>query len=270
MDVATFLGVIVGVSLIFFGISTGAASAQEVTVFFWGSVAVASAFITYGGTLAATLINWPLSYVLQTVNIVRQAFFYKPTDPKTFIPYFIEYARIVRREGVLALENVIDEAPHPFLKRGLRAIVDGLEPDVVERIMDTEIERLAERHDQGAKILVTMYSVSPAFGMLGTLIGLIQMLFHLDDPSKIGPGMAKALLTTFYGALAAYFLFLPMEGKLRLRSDHELLVMALIRDGVVSLAKGESHIVVEEKLAGYITPKERAKVRQMIEARYRR
>lgn len=270
MDVATLLGIIGGVILISWGIQFGAVGIQDVLIFFYGSTAIASAMITYGGTLASTLINYPLSQVLGAVSVARNAFLYRPMDSKSLIPYFVEYARVLRREGVLALENYIDDAPHPFMKRGLRAVVDGLEPEVVDRIMDTEIEKLAERHEIGSRIFGSMGLVSPAFGMIGTLIGLIQMLNHLDDPTKIGPGMAKALLTTFYGALAAYFLFIPLEGKLKLRSESEVYIMTLIREGVASLARGESHIIVEEKLVGFLAPKERTLVRELLERRYAR
>ncbi len=145
----------------------------------------------------------------------------------------------------------------PFVAKGLQLAIDGMEPESIREIMETEVGYLQERHKAGAEILTTMATFFPAMGMIGTLIGLVQMLKTMDDPSTIGPSMAVALLTTFYGAVAANLLCLPMAGKLRKRSQEEMLVKEMVIAGIISVANGENPRIVEQKLHSFMPPSNR-------------
>jgi chemotaxis protein MotA len=151
------------------------------------------------------------------------------------------------------VKNIKDE----FLGKGLQLSVDGLEPQAIENIMDTEVDYLRDRHSLGAEIFSTMGTFAPALGMIGTLIGLVQMLQAMDDPSSIGPAMAVALLTTFYGSVMANLVYMPLAGKLRTRSKEETLTKEMIIQGVISLTKGENPRILEQKMLAFMPPKER-------------
>jgi chemotaxis protein MotA len=168
--------------------------------------------------------------------------------------YFTEKAR---REGILALEDEVETLDDEFFKKGLQLVVDGSDPELVRNILETELAFVEERHKSGQGIFITMATLAPAFGMIGTLIGLINMLKHLDDPAVIGPNMAVALITTFYGALFANLICIPIASKLNIRSGQEVLLKELVIEGVLSLQAGENPRLVEEKLKAFLPPKAR-------------
>ena len=176
---------------------------------------LASVMVVVGGTIGVTLVNYPLGDVLRLISVVRKVFFHKVTPAHEIIGQFVEFASKARREGILALESAMKEVGDPFLTKGLQLTIDGLEPANIKEILETEIDYVVERHRLGAEIFMTMGTFAPAMGMIGTLIGLVQMLKAMDDPSSIGPAMAVAIITTFYGACLANMVFLPMSGKLR-------------------------------------------------------
>ncbi|MFP4070709.1 MAG: motility protein A, partial [Desulfovibrionales bacterium] len=159
------------------------------------------------------------------------------------------------REGILSLEPLLKDIDDDFLRKGLQLTVDGLEPQTIQEILETEISYLEDRHDSGAELMTIMGTFAPAMGMIGTVIGLVQMLQTMDDPSTIGPAMAIALLTTFYGAVLANLVFIPLAGKLKTRSREEILLREMIMEGVLSISKGENPRIIEEKLNSYIPPK---------------
>jgi len=169
----------------------------------------------------------------------------------------VDFAGKARKDGILALESHLSEVEDSFLVKGLGLAIDGLEPHAIGDILSTEIEFVEMRHRLGAEIFTTMGTFAPAVGMLGTLIGLVQMLMVMNDPSKIGPPMAVALLTTFYGILLANLLFLPVAGKLRTRSRQEILLKQLILEGIMSIQSGDNPRIVEQKLKAFIAPRER-------------
>jgi chemotaxis protein MotA len=169
----------------------------------------------------------------------------------------MDYAKRARREGILSLEPLIKEIDDEYLKKGLQLTVDGLEPELIRDILETEIAYLEERHGSGADVVSVMGAFAPALGMIGTVIGLILMLQTMSDPSTIGPSMAVALITTFYGAILANLVFNPLAGKLRTRSKEEVLIREMILEGVLSISKGENPRVIEEKLNSYLPPKNR-------------
>ena len=171
------------------------------------------------------------------------------------IERIVGFAETARREGILSLQNAGNESDDVFLVSGINLVVDGIEEQVIEDIMTNEVDFIEERHKAGADMLGTMGALSPAFGMIGTLIGLVIMLQNLADTAAIGPAMAIALITTFYGALLANLIFIPFQGKLKARSAQEILLRRLTVEGVMAIAQGNNPRVVEQKLNSFLAPK---------------
>lgn len=225
----------------------------------------ASVIITLGGTLASTLTCFPLDDFANTMKVVKKAFVYKDTSPEDVIKEIIRLANIARKEGLLALDEYAESLNDQFLKKGIMLIVDGTEPELVRNILETELVYLEERHANGQKVFETAANFAPAFGMIGTLIGLINMLRTLDDPSAIGPNMSVALVTTFYGSVLANVVFLPLAQKLKGRNGREILVKELMVEGLLSIQAGENPRIIEEKLKTFIPPKMRKNYRDQLE-----
>jgi len=246
MDIATLIGVLAGLGLVVSAIIMGAGLAS----FFH----VPSLLITVGGTLAAALINFPLSKVLGVAAVVKKTMLYKPPSMETEIKRLTEFAQIARREGLLALEDRLEELDEPLLQKGIQLVIDGTTPEVLRSILMIEVNSMYDRHSEGKSILEQMGASAPAFGMIGTLIGLVSMLKNLTDPSSIGAGMAVALLTTFYGALLANLIFLPLAGKLDNRHKEEALMKELLIEGILSIQAGDNPNTIEEKLKSFCPP----------------
>ena len=170
---------------------------------------------------------------------------------------FVVLAETARREGILSLEAAIEEGDDPFLSTGVRLAVDGTEPDLIMDILETELQFVEERHKEGQEIIANMGNAAPAFGMIGTLIGLVIMLKNMDDPAAIGPGMAIALLTTMYGAILANIIFGPISAKLKRYSSKEVLAKRMIIEGIMSIQSGDNPRIVEHKLSVFLSPKVR-------------
>lgn len=249
MDLATIVGIVLSFGLVAGAIVTGGSPMIFVNV--------PSMLIVIGGTIGATLVNYPLGHVLGVMGVIKNTFLAKGDNPTQVIERFIDYANRARREGILALEPLIKEVQDPFLQKGLQLTVDGLEPQTIQEILETEISYMEERHELGSEILSIMGAFAPAMGMIGTVIGLVQMLQNMNDPSSIGPSMAVALITTFYGAILANLVFNPMAGKLKTRSKEERLIKEMILEGILSISKGENPRIVEDKLNSFIPPKMR-------------
>ncbi len=246
MDIATLVGIVLSFALVLSAIMMGG----SLSIF----INIPSVMIVVGGTLGATMINYPLPDILKVTKVVKNAFFMKKMTANELIATFVNLAGIARREGILALESKLNEMEDEFMKKGMQLSVDGLEPAAIKEILETEIDAIQDRHKLGAEIFTTMGTFAPALGMIGTLIGLVQMLQTMSDPSTIGPAMAVALLTTFYGAVMANILFLPIAGKLKNRSSEEVMIKELMTEGVISIAKGENPRVIEQKLNAYLPP----------------
>ncbi|MDY6906580.1 MAG: MotA/TolQ/ExbB proton channel family protein [Thermodesulfobacteriota bacterium] len=249
MDIATLVGIVSAFGLVILAIMTGGGLALFISP--------ASLMIVVGGTLGATMINYPLREVLGSMAVAKNVFFAKLQSSKEMSKLFMDFAGKARKEGLLALENDVNNVEDAFVKKGLQLSVDGLEPDAIQDILETEIEFLQERHRLGSEIFATMGAFAPALGMIGTLIGLVQMLQSMDDPSSIGPSMAVALLTTFYGSVIANMICIPISGKLKTRSKEETLVKELVITGVLGLAKGDNPRILEQKMLAYMPPRER-------------
>lgn len=254
MDIATIIGLILGIGFTVLGItSSGDLGA------FWDA---GSVMIVLGGTFAATLLAYPLSSLLSVGKVFQKAFLHKEVSVNNIIVDIIELANVARKEGLLSLEEYGAKLDDEFLKKGIMLIVDGTDPELVRNILETELVFLEERHGQGQGMLEAMGAYAPAFGMIGTLIGLVNMLKDLDDPDTIGPSMAVALITTFYGSFLANVLFLPLAQKLKIRSKSEVLVKELMIEGLLSIQAGENPRIIEEKLKTFIPPEQRENVKK--------
>jgi len=249
MDIATLFGIVAGTGLILAAIASGAGLGAFVDV--------PSILIVIGGTCASALINFPLAEVLGVFAVVKKTVLHKSPAPVKEIERLVHLAKVARSEGLLALENFTEEIEDPFLLKGVQLVVDGTEPEVLRDVLETDLEQLELRHGTGKNILDSMGAAAPAFGMIGTLIGLVTMLGDLSDPSAIGAGMATALLTTLYGSLIANLVFIPLAGKLGTRSKSEVATKQLIVEGVASIQAGINPRLVEEKLKSFIPPKMR-------------
>lgn len=247
MDLATIIGIILGVLLVLGAIVTG-----ESPIIFFN---VPSILIVLGGTMGATLMRNPLSSVLGTLGVVSKAFTTKLPSASGLSRQVVDMSKKARKESLLALEKV--HVDYAFLSKGVALCVDGLEPGQIRSILEAEITATSGRHKRGREILDGIGSAAPAFGMIGTLIGLVQMLTALDDPDSIGPAMATALLTTLYGALVANLFALPLSDKLKVRSSEEILNMTVCLEGVLGIVQGEHPASIDEKLKAYVAPRQR-------------
>jgi chemotaxis protein MotA len=218
---------------------------------------VPSMLIVIGGGTAATATAFPLATFLKLPTVTLKAVFNKSSDPAKVIKQLVELAEVARRDGILALEGMIDQIDEPFLIRGIQMAVDGSDPEVIQSVMETELENVMDRHDSAKGLLDALGRYAPAFGMIGTLIGLVAMLSNMDDPSKIGAGMAAALLTTLYGAMMANMVFLPMADKLAVRSAEEVLAKTIIIQGVMAIQSGDNPRNAEAKLMTFLPPSQR-------------
>lgn len=245
MDVGTVIGIVLGFFFILTAIIMGGGS---------GFLDGPSMMITIGGSFAATLMNFPLPKIISTMRVVRKAFTGKGADVLGIYSRISEFAVKARRDGILALEEDIEKVEDDFMKKGFQMAVDGNTADVIRHVLNEDIDSMQERHTVGQGIFKALANYAPAFGMIGTLIGLVQMLRNLSDPSTIGSGMAVALITTFYGALVANLLCLPIAGKLEQRSAEEMSVKKMVLEGILAIQEGNSPRVVQEKLKSFLPP----------------
>ncbi len=248
MDIATVIGFVLGMGLVIVSIVMGSPLGAFINI--------PGLAIVVGGTMATVLMAETLSQVIGAVKVALKAFLGKSPQVDETIKKIAELAVVVRKEGLLALEN--QEINDPFLAKGVRLAVDGIPPEEVEATLAGERAAMVDRHKRGAKIFAFAGANAPAMGMVGTLIGLVQMLQALDDPAAIGPAMAVALLTTFYGAVMAFMIFGPIAEKLGHRSDEEAANMKVVIIGLESILKGENGRIVQEKLEGMLSPGERS------------
>ena len=256
MDIATIIGILLGLTVIIGTISIGAGA----EMFF----NLPSLAITIGGMLCATLIHFSLPQLLGIFSIVKKTIICKIPLKGELIQQMVNYAAINRRDGALALEQEVSKIHNLFFVKGLQMLIDGQESEDIRELMSLEIQYLQERHSTGKKILEFMGSAAPAFGMIGTLIGLVQMLSNLSDPSSIGAGMATALITTFYGAFAANLIFIPLAGKLGIYSKAETIAMEMITEGICAIAQGQNPTAIREKMQAFISHSRREVVKANI------
>jgi chemotaxis protein MotA len=247
VDAATLIGIIGGTLLVVW-----AALMDGNAALFWN---VPSVLIVVGGTTATVFIRYPLADVLSTLRIVRHAFVTQVKSANEVIAEFLNLSHVARKDGLLSLERL--EFNDAFLRKGIAFCVDGAESRQIESILLRDIQSMRARHQTGQAILRAVSVSSPSFGMIGTLIGLVQMFTGMDDPKKIGPGMAVAILTTLYGAVIAYLFAIPLADKLAFRSAQETDHKLLILEGVLALKRGENPRMIEETLNVFVAPRER-------------
>jgi chemotaxis protein MotA len=252
MDISTVAGLVLAFGLVLWSLLIGGSLGLFVDV--------PSVIMVVGGTFAVTLVNFRLVDMKGVGKVVMRSFFFKLPSPADEIERIIAYANLARKEGLLALEAKLHEVDDSFFAKGVQLVIDGFSADTVRDIMDLELSWLHQRHALGKKMMDAMAGFAPAFGMIGTLVGLVQMLANLSDPSSIGAGMAVALLTTFYGAVMANMIFLPLAGKLDVRAKEEALLRELMIEGIVAIQSGEKPQLIKEKLKGFLPPSEREAV----------
>jgi len=250
VDIATIFGLIVGWTLTILSVVVGG---NALRAYF----DVPSVILVIFGGFCAVIISFPIASLKRLPKVLTKTIFAKPQDPGELIKKLVSYAEIARRDGILSLESMTSQMGDPFIVRAIGMAVDGTDPELIESILESEVENEVARHQQGKALLDAYAKYAPAFGMIGTLLGLVAMLQNMDDPSKIGPGMAVALLTTLYGALIANLVCLPMADKLALRAGEEAFTKAIIIRGVMSIQQGDNPRIVEQKLLTFVPPSRR-------------
>jgi chemotaxis protein MotA len=256
MDIATIIGVSLGFLVVVGSIVAGG---------MWQAfIHIPSLALTVGGMLCATLIHFSLPQFLGIFSVVKKTIVTKIPPPSQLIQNMVNFAAINRRDGALALEQEIPKINDLFFVKGLQMLIDGQESEAIRDLLSLEIEYIRDRHSTGKKILEFMGAAAPAFGMIGTLIGLVQMLKNLSSPDQIGAGMAVALLTTFYGAFTANLIFIPLAGKLGIYSKAETTAKEMIVEGVCAIAQGDSPTVIREKLQAFVSQSRREEVKATV------
>lgn len=247
MDLATLLGFAAAWGLIIATIALGAAAGTFVNL--------PSLMIVLGGSLAVVLMRFTLGQFIGSIKTAMKAFLHKSESPQQIIERVVELAAIARKEGLLALER--QEIENPVLAKGVTMLVDGHEPSVVKKALMTELNETLNRHSIGQQIFKAIGDAGPAMGMIGTLVGLVQMLSNMSDPKSIGPAMAVALLTTLYGAMLANMFALPIADKLALRSSEELMMKNIIIESVMGIQEGQNPKILGEILKNFLPASQR-------------
>lgn len=222
-------------------------------------VDAASVMIVVGGAFSSLLIGYPIPKVMSALKAAKYAFKPPRSNPVEAIEQIVSLANLARKEGILALEDAASSMGEPFLKKGVMLIVDGTDPELVRNILETEMSYIESRHSEVRGFWDTMAAYAPSWGMVGTVLSLIIMLQNLDDPAAIGPAMALALITTFYGAMVANYIANPISNKLKIFSSEEMLLKEILIEGMLSIQAGENPRIIEEKLKSFLSPAMRAK-----------
>lgn len=252
MDLASIIGIVAGVVLIIFGI-VGKDGFGAMNGFLDSS----SAIITFGGAFTSVLTSYSLKDYINNLKGFTMIFKASSLDVTGMIQKIIELSNVARKEGLLALEEAANDLEDEFLKKGILLIVDGTDPELVRGILETDMVSVEERHKRVIGFWEDIASMGPAWGMIGTLIGLVNMLTKLDDAAAIGPAMAVALLTTLYGSMLANWISIPASSKLKHNNGDEMQMKEVMIEGLLSIQAGENPRVIEEKLKSFLSPKVR-------------
>lgn len=247
MDIASLLGIVLGLAMTVFGILSNKAELL-------GYIDVSSVIITIGGSITGVLGSFKLSDFINGFKSFALVFKEDAMDPGEIIGNVINLANVARKEGLLALEEASNDIDDPFLKKGIMLVVDGTDPELVRGILETELACLEDRHKKVIGFWEKWAELGPAWGMIGTLIGLVNMLNNMEDASAIGPAMAVALLTTLYGSMIANWLCTPIASKMKVNNDLEVIVKDVMVEGLLSIQAGENPRVIEEKLKSFLSP----------------
>ncbi len=247
MDIATVIGLVSGSVLIIGSILMGGSLLTFINI--------PSVLVVVGGTVAVTFMRFKMADVIGSITVALKAFLFKLQNPEDIIHEMVEYTRIAKKEGLIALEK--EEPQDPFSAKALRYLSDGYDEGLIEDMLMKDIRLTVQRHTTGQQVFKSAGDAAPAFGMIGTLIGLVQMLSSMSDPASIGPSMAVALLTTLYGAIVANLVCIPIADKLSLNSEQEKLTKSIIVEGAIAINRGVSPMVLEESLKIFLSPKKR-------------
>lgn len=250
MDLASIIGIILGIVMFVYGVISNKADIRD----YWD---IASVIITIGGSLAGVLASFKLPDFIGGLKSITLVMKNEEHDPGVGIANIIRLSNVARKEGLLALEEAANDIDDPFLKKGIMLIVDGTDPELVRGILETELGCLEDRHKSVIAFWDKWAELGPAWGMIGTLVGLVNMLNNMDDAAAIGPAMSVALITTLYGSLIANWLCLPTASKMKLNNDLEIRMKDITVEGLLSIQAGENPRVIEEKLKSFLSPKVR-------------
>ena len=253
MDLASLVGFILCLGMIIYGIIAACGSPAGIINY----LDLPSAIITFGGAFFAVMCMNTMSGYFGGMKTIGLIFKLPKNDVKSMIQKIIELSNIARKDGLLSLEEAAGELDDQFMKKGILLIVDGTDPELVRGIMETELVATEERHKAKIKVWDDLGAMGPAWGMIGTLVGLVNMLNNMDDPSSIGPQMAVALITTLYGSMLANWICGPVAGKLNLNNGNEMTMKTIMIEGLLSIQAGENPRVIEEKLKSFLAPADR-------------
>ncbi|MBP3608026.1 MAG: motility protein A [Treponema sp.] len=255
MDIASIIGMVGGAAVVILGVATSGGTLM-------GIIDIPSIFVTIGGSYMALFLVAPLKQALGLFGIMARCFKVFNYGEKTLIQNMVALSEKARREGILALEEGLDDLDDPFMKEGLRMVVDGTDGNVIRAIMENEMSQIEARHMGWINVVTQWAGYAPGFGMIGTVIGLIGMLNNLEDKSSLGPNMAVALVTTLYGSLLANWIIGPMAEKLKGQNAQEMSAKEMVVEGVLSIQAGDNPRILAMKLLTYLDPK----TRKVIEA----
>lgn len=253
LDLASIIGLVLAFALMIFGMANGDYGMAALPWF----VDVPSILITFGGTFGAVLASNTISGFLTGIKSIKLIFKIPELDQVGIIKQIIDLSNVARKEGLLALEESANMLEEPFMKKGILLIVDGTDPELVRGILEAELVNTDSRHQKNIAFWKQVGAMGPAWGMIGTLIGLVLMLKNLSDPDSIGPAMATALITTYYGSVLANWLSGPVATKLTMFNDEEMQLKELMIEGLLSIQAGENPRVIEEKLKSFLAPSSR-------------
>ena len=249
MDIASFIGVFGGLGIVFFGAFVGGSLS--------GLIDVPSMFITIGGSYMCLFLTYPLSYVIGIFKVVSRVFKVADYKEKEMVQKLVALSEKSRRTGLLALEEEIQDFEDDFLRTGLRNVIDGIDGAAIRVSMENELTQMAERHNKWISVVNAWATLAPGFGMLGTVIGLIGMLLNIEDKSSLGPNMAVALVTTFYGSMMANWLLIPIASKLAYQNNLEVRSKEMIIEGILGIQSGDHPRILAQRLLTYLDPKDR-------------
>ncbi|GFH95926.1 chemotaxis protein PomA [Lachnospiraceae bacterium] len=250
MDIASLIGIIMCFVMLVYGIISNHADMMTYLNF-------PSAIITFGGAIFATMLSYSMQDFLNSMKSIGLIFKASKMNTSEMIKSIIDLSNVARKEGLLSLEEAAADLDEPFLKKGILLIVDGTDPDLVRGIMETELVSIEARHKTVISFWEALAAMGPAWGMIGTLVGLVNMLNNMSDPSSIGGDMAVALITTLYGSVLANWLCTPVAGKLKAQNAQEMQLKEIMVEGLLSIQAGENPRVIEEKLKSFLAPKDR-------------
>ncbi|RDV84776.1 flagellar motor protein [Ammonifex thiophilus] len=250
MDIATLIGITVGIACLLLGFMLEGGTVAQL-------VAPSSFIIIFGGTLGATMAGFSLHEVAVVPKALRVIFFHRPIDERALIEQLVSLAEKARREGLLYLENYLKEIESPFLRKGIQLVVDGTEPELVKSIMETELFAMQERHRIAQEIFNQAGGYAPTMGIIGTVMGLIHVLSHLSSPEALGPAIAMAFTATLYGVSSANLIFYPIAARLKNLSAKEELAHRIMLEGLLALQAGNNPILIRERLTAFLSPRYR-------------